>query len=353
MAKPNPEISAFDIEGLQKYPTVKRWLKQKEPQSVYKYSRDMIHFTRTTGMDPDQFLSWAKTKEGVDVQDLIDKAAESRPFLSTRFNLRVEMRSFLRTNGFNNLPKAKITYTLKEWHRGYRKEEIKNVLGFLDDRLQKLYVYMAVESGLRANTILAIKWKHISEDLDAGIVPSAIRLGPEFYGKKKSAGFTFLGKRSVELIKDLVKDGVIKTRPESLIIDRSYTVIFKILQKARDKAKVDKRIQINHGFRKYFENCLVGVDPDQKDLLEGHFATISSKHYTGREWDDLRPVYSKAYPNIDLQTGDPELVQKLESWQEEKRRLVERFETERTEWRKELNDLRELVRKEIAERKKE
>ena len=149
------------------------------------------------------------------------------------------------------------------------------------------------------------------------------------------------------------KAGVIKPKPETPIIDRSYPVMFKVLQKARDKAGLDKRIQINHGFRKYFENSLLGVDPDQKDLLEGHFATISSKHYTGREWDDLRPVYAKAYPQIDLNTGDPELVQKLESWHEEKRRLVERFEQERGEWRKELNDLRELVKKEIQDRKKE
>ena len=353
MAKKNPEINASEIGEIQKFLTVKRWLRDKQPESVYKYSRDLIHFTRATGKDPDQFLAWAKTKEPVEVQDLIDQVADTRRFPGSRFNLKVEVRSFLRTNGFNNLPKAKITYVLQDWHRGYRKEEIKNLLGFLDDKLQKLYVYMASESGLRAKTVLGIKWKHISEDFDSEIVPCAIRLGPEFYGKKKSAGFTFLGKRSVELIRELVKDGVIKTKPESPIIDRSYPVMFKILQKARDKAKIDKRIQVNHGLRKYYENSLVGIDPDQKDLLEGHFASISSKHYTGREWDDLRPVYSKAYPNIDIQTGDPELVRKLESWQDEKRQLLERFEKERKDWRKEIDDLRDLVKKEIADRKKE
>lgn len=257
MARKNPEVDGSEIADIKKFLTVKRWLKDKRPPSVYRYSRDLIRFTRAAGKDPDQFLAWAKTKDSVDVQDLIDNVADTIPHLGSRFNLRVEMRSFLRTNGFNNLPKAKIVYTLKEWHRGYRKEEIKELLGFLDDKLQKLYVYLCVESGLRANTILAIKWKHISEDFEAGIVPCAIRLGPEFYNRKKSAGFTFAGKRSVELIKELVKDGVIKTKPESPIIDRSYTVIFKILQKARNKAKVDKRIQINHGFRKYYENSLV------------------------------------------------------------------------------------------------
>jgi integrase len=353
LAKKNPDIDGADIEEVKKYATVKRWLKGKEPGSVYNYSRAIILFQRSTGKNPDQFLEWARTQDPVNVQDLIDQIADTIPFSGAKFKFKVELRSFLRTNGFNNLPKSRITYTLQDWHRGYRKPEVVSLLGYLDDKLQKLYVYMAVESGLRAKTILAIKWKHIMEDLEAGILPVAIRLGPEFYGKKKSAGFTFLGKRSVELIKDLIKEGVIKPKPETPIVDRSYPVMFKILQKARDKANLDKRIQINHGFRKYFENSLIGIDPDQKDLLEGHFATISSKHYTGREWDDLRPVYAKAYPQIDLNTGDPELVQKLESWQEEKRRLVERFEQERGEWRKELNDLRELVKKEIQDRKKE
>ncbi len=325
MAKKNPEIDASQIAEIKEYQTVKRWLKGKQPGSVYNYSRAMIHFTRATGKNPDQFLEWAKTQDPVDVQDLIDQIADNIPFTGARFKFKVEMRSFLRTNGFNNLPKAQITYTLQDWHRGYRKEEIKNLLGFLDDKLQKLYVYMAVESGLRAKTVLAIKWKHIAEDFEAGIVPVAIRLGPEYYGKKKSAGFTFLGKRSVDLIKELLKDGVIKSKPDAPIIDRSYPVMFKILQKARDKAGLDKRIQINHGFRKYFENSLIGVDPDQKDLLEGHFASISSKHYTGREWEDLRQVYAKSYPQIDLNTGDPELINKLESWQEEKRKLTDRI----------------------------
>ena len=370
MAKKYPDISASDIEEVKKYATVKRWLKGKEPGSIYNYSRAMILFQRSTGKTPDEFLEWAKTQDPVNVQDLIDQVADAIPFTGARFKFKVELRSFLRTNGFNNLPKSRITYTLQDWHRGYRKPEVVSLLGFLDDKLQKLYVYIAVESGFRAKTVLAIRYNHIMEDLEAGILPVAIRLGPEFYGKKKSAGFSFLGKRSVELIKDLVKEGRIDTKGHKIkqkgedgklhevevykpIIERSYPVMFKVLQKARDKAGLDKRIQINHGFRKYFENSLVGVDPDQKDLLEGHFATISSKHYTGREWDDLRPVYAKAYPQIDLHTGDPELVKKLESWQEEKRQLVERFEQERGEWRKELNDLRELVKKEIQDRKKE
>lgn len=347
------DIDVHQIAALQEYSTVKRWLKGKVGITRYNYTRHMIVLGRVTKQDPDQFLAWAKTKESVEVQDIIDQVAETVKGSGSQFNFKLAIRSFLRSNGFNNLPKSKVTYTLLQWHRGYQKQEILKLLSYLDDPIHKLYVYLLAETGLRANHVLAIKWKHISEDLEAGVLPVAVRFGPEFYGKTKSAGFTFLGKRSVDMIKELVKSGQIQTKPESALINRSYPVMYKVLVRARNLANLDRRLQVHHGLRKYFENALVGVDPDQRRMIEGHFATIQSKHYSSREWDDLRPVYAKAYPQIDLNTGDPELVKKLESWQEEKRQLMERFEAERTEWRRELNDLRELVKKEIADRKKE
>src|SRR5207249_5645518 len=124
------------------------------------------------------------------------------------------------------LPKAALSYTLKEWHRGYRKEEIRKLLSFLDDKVQKLYVYLCCETGLRAQTVLDIRYKHIKEDLqrDPPVMAVAVRLGPEYYGKKKSAGYTFIGKRCINLIRELVKEKRIKEDDESPLVDRTYTV---------------------------------------------------------------------------------------------------------------------------------
>ncbi len=307
----NGEISAEERKHLsENYPSVKRWLKGKAPGVGYAYSRYMILFNRATGKNPTEFLAWAKTVDPVDVQDLIDQAAETLPSDSIKFNFKIDMRSFLRANGYNNLPKSGLSYTLKDWHRGYRKEEIRKLLGFLDDRLHKLYVYLSVESGLRARTILSITYGHVQEDLEKGIVPVAIRLGPEFYGKKKSAGFTFLGQRSVSLLKDCIKDGLIKPDPKARLIGRSYTNLYKVLQRARAKAALDPKIQMNHGLRKYFESALdhSNIDIDQKRLLE----------------------------------------QRLQSWQEEKRHLTERvyqLEEEKKNRNSEITEiLQELAR---------
>src|SRR5207245_6429049 len=66
------------------------------------------------------------------------------------------------------------------------------------------------------------------------------------------------------------------------------------------------------------------IDVDKKRLIEGHIGDTRGKSYTGREWDDLREFYSTAYPQIDVDAGDPELEEKISNWQEEKRHLTER-----------------------------
>jgi len=207
---------------------VRRWLKGKAPSSIYNYARNMIRFVNTTGKTPDSFLAWAKTVEPVDVLDMIDMAAEKQTSGAIRFNLTNEMRSFLHSNGYNNLPKATNSYTLKAWHRGYRKQEIRELLSFLDSNLHKLYVYLAAETGFRARTLLSVRYKHIAEDFEKGIIPVAIRLGPEYYGRAKSAGFTFLGKRTVDLLKKCVEEGLVVLKPETPIINRSYSNLCKM-----------------------------------------------------------------------------------------------------------------------------
>ena len=60
-------------------------------------------------------------------------------------------------------------------------------------------------------------------------------------------------------------------------------------------------------------------------VIEGHFAGVRAKHYTSREWDDLREEYRKAYPYVDVESGSPGLQQKLLGWEQEKRVLEKRL----------------------------
>ena len=351
--KDGPHISKEDVLMLGEYPSVKRWLPKKTPvRTVWNYGRAMILFKRTSGKDPEQFLAWAKEQvDGRLVQDLIDQAAEGIESPATRFHSKMALRSFLHANGYNNLPKSRERYTLRSWHKGYDKQSIRKLLSYLDDPMQKLYVYFAAETGLRAQTILELKYSHIEDDLTAKITPVSVQLGPEYYGKAKSAGFTFIGPRSVSLLRDAIKNGLVKAKSDARIFPWEYPTIYKVLRKAAQKAQLDPKIQVNHGLRKYFEDQLDSVRPpldvDKKRMIEGHFETVRDKHYTGREWDQLRPSYQAAYHQIDIDSGDPELTKKLETWQDEKLQLEEEVKSLKQQLR-DRDDWERKVEREIA-----
>lgn len=333
-------ISRKDLEKIAQFLTVKRWLRDKASRTRYSYLRNMVHFTRVTGLNPDRFLAWAKTRESVEVQDKIEEVAETIPGPGARFNFKTDMRSFLAHNGYNNLPRAKNGYTPTDWHRGYRKEELRKLAGYLDTPIHKLFVYLAAETGLRAATVLALRYRHVKEDLDKGVLPIAVRLEKDFYGKKKSAGFTFLGQRAVSLLKECIAKGLVRTEPDSPLVpsvkkDRegkpgSYSNIHEVLVRAARKSNLDPKVQPAHGIRKYFEACLdqAQIDSELKMMLEGHFEGTRARSYTDREWDNphsIREAYTKAYPFIDIDAGDPQLAQTVQSWQAEKADLLQRI----------------------------
>jgi len=293
---------------------VERWLRDKSGKTIISYKRSIEAFSQSTGLRPNDFMAFTKSHEPVEVLDLLKKAGDGLT-RANLFNYEIAMRSFLRHNGYNSLPRSKIGYMPDDFHRGYRREEIQKLLSYLDSKPHKLYVLLAVESGVRARTVLAIQYKHIREDFEANILPCALRFEPRFYGKAKSAGFTFIGERAASLTREMIAEGIIKPRPEEYLIGLSYTNIFDVLKRAMEKAGLPEEIQASHGLRKFFENALdkADLDEDRKHILEGHFAGTRAKHYTDRDWDQLRSDYRRAYPYLDVQSGNVEVAQKLQS----------------------------------------
>ncbi|HEV2118522.1 MAG TPA: tyrosine-type recombinase/integrase [Candidatus Bathyarchaeia archaeon] len=341
------DISEADLEQIRGYQSVQRWLRELEGSTLVNYPRYMVMFKRASSMDPDQFLQWAKTRpDGFDTLDLIVKTAEGFTE-SNRINYIVAGRSFLTHNGVRNLPKQKLSYTAEDWHRGYRREEIKKLLGYLDSKVHKLYAYIAIETGLRANTILALQYHHVMEDLKAGTVPCAVRFEPKFYRGTKKAGFTFIGKRTVSLLNECIKDKLVDTKPDARLVHLVYSTIVEVVQRAKEKAGIDPKVQPNHGFRKYFEGALdrAELDFDVKRLLEGHFPDARSKSYTDRTWETLRPAYEKAYAFLDVEGSSPEVTTELGNLAEKNIELERQLKEERR--RREA--LEELVPKRLKE----
>jgi integrase len=218
----------------------------------------------------------------------------------------VAIRSFLSHNGYNSLPKTDLQYVPQAWHRGYKRPEIRTLLGILKQKIHKLFVVMAAESGLRSHVLMELRYRHIIEDFDSGTIPVAVRLEPRFHVGKKAAGYTFLGVGSIRLLKECIDDRLVEPRPDAKLIPRSYYGVWAAIHRAKRKAGLDPKIQTCHGFRKYFERALdeASIDHEKKMMIEGHFAGTRAKHYTDRDLEELRRLYCKAYSFIITATED-------------------------------------------------
>ncbi len=299
--------TSADREALKTYPTVQRWLRPFKSGTHWQYLGTMLYFLDFAGpeigvKDPDSFLVWAKETEGVEVQDFLEKFGETKT-RGQKLQAVSEIRSFLKRNGKMDLPVPGMTKMAPaRHHRSYKPEEIRLLMGYLDQKIQKLYVLLAKDSGLRPVHILQVRYRHLREDLEAGKEFVHINLDPPFYEGRKIAGRTFIGPETVKFLKECISEGLVKTDPESTVLGTTYKGVTTSLQLAKRKAKLDPVLQPSMGFRKFFENALdrANLDFDKKRLIEGHSTGVRNRHYTDRDVDELRDLYRQAYRFLDL-----------------------------------------------------
>ncbi len=266
--------------------------------------------------DPESFLLWSKQAEGIEVQDILEKFAETKT-RGQKLQAVSEIRSFLKRNGVVNLPVPGMTKMAPaRFHRRYKREEILTLLGYLDQKLQKLYVLFAKDSGLRPVHILQVVYRHVKDDLEAGKEFVFLSFDPPFYDGRKVAGRTFIGPETVRLLKECIAEGLVETKPEASIFPMKYSTVTSALQLAKKKGKLDPILQPSMALRKYFENALdqANLDFDKKRLIEGHSTGVRNRHYTDRDVDDLRQLYQSSYRFLDL-SGKVESDAKVEDLQ--------------------------------------
>ncbi len=316
-------------------PAVERWVRKKADRTRYTYLNRLEallpQIEKDTGAKtPDEFVIWAKARDGVDVQDTIEKIAETRPD-STPSELIFTMRSLLRKQGYNQLPKMERTRTLQEFHPGYKRKEILSLLGYLDKPIQKLYVYVAKDSGLRSQDLLSLRYRHVRKGLEAGDEFIHLELEPLYYNRQKAAGITFIGPDSVRLLKQLVNNRTVSSDPDARIFPFGYNAILKVLLLAMKKAGLDPKIQPSHGLRKFFDQSLdrVGMDVHKKLQLEGHSQGVRV-HYTSQNLEELRELYKQTYRFLDLteEAAADNRVSDLEKTVKEQRTYIDALKGE-------------------------
>jgi integrase len=301
--------SKWDIQS--RYPrllasqTVQRWLRKRMPTTRVQYLFQFEKFLAWSRSEinvetPDQLLSWAKSQpDTLTVQQLIDDYADTCKPSVGQFATAL-LRSFLARNGYSSLPRIDWDTTMS-FTEGYKRGDIQDLLEYLDDPLQKLYVMIGKDSGLRANDLLYLRYRHLKEDLEAGKKYVHVRFEKERYLRRKAPGRTFIGPNSVELLNRLINSGKVSKDPDAKLFPWVYSGITASIGRARTKANLSKEIQPSHGLRKFFEACLdrVGMDHHKKLLIEGHSNGVRAA-YTSRDVDELRGLYEQAYKYLDL-----------------------------------------------------
>jgi integrase len=146
-----------------------------------------------------------------------------------------------------------------------------------------LYVLFAKDSGLRAQDLLSLCYRHVKKDLEKGEDYVHLELEPAYYNRKKTAGITFIGPDTVRLLKQLINNRTVKTETDAKIFPFKYSSMFEALQLAKMKGNLDRKIQPSHGLRKFFEQSLdrVGMDVHKKLQLEGHTQGVRTTTRTG------------------------------------------------------------------------
>ncbi|GEM_PF-3907482 len=320
-ADPVPPVLESELEVA--WDPSERWLRKKRPTTQINYKLYFNRFLdwgdlRFGFKTPAGFLAWAKRqKDGVVVEEAMESFAETQK-RSARPTAVSAMKSFLERNGYKGLSKGIVPRYRGQFIKGYTREEIIQLLGYLDNPLQKLYVLMVKDTGFRARTVLSLKWHHLKPDVDAGKQYCHVYLEQKYYEGKKTAGLGFIGPDSLWMLNQLTNDGRVKINPGKCDTTRaeedkwkcncacvfpfSYRDIYAILLRANTKAALSDRIQPTHGLRKFFENaldkCEPALDKDKKNQLEGHSLGVRW-NYTDQV-ESLRPLYERAYPHLSL-----------------------------------------------------
>ncbi len=107
-------------------PRVERWLRFKTSGTKRSQLMKLEKFLSWTGRelgikDPDSFLAWSKSRpDSIEVEDAVEKFAETQSSASRPMMVSVP-RSFLKRNGYSNLPSTTMPRIAKVFHEGFKR----------------------------------------------------------------------------------------------------------------------------------------------------------------------------------------------------------------------------------------
>ena len=337
------------------------WLKKAcgSEQTSRSYTNVGRRFFSWAEIEPDELLAnWKKVKYDYRLREqfidewtekietyIYGKGHENHTPLSRAKHLAVVV-SFFKHHRIPVEPETEKHTYVKYHNRDLTREETKRLLAHTDIR-DKTFFLMMLESGLRPNTLVQLRYEHIRKDFEAHRVPMVIELPSELLKDRVEARWTFIGADGFKSLKEylaprlpLQNDDVIfqSERSDSTgeyLSPATFSVKFsRVVLKlgiTEQREGKPKKLRL-YCLRKWFNNnCRYeGFDTAYKEFWMGH--TTTQTHYISRDPQRHREEYSKAYPNLRIYKPT-----ESETTQELRKRLEERD--------KELAQLKENMKK--------
>lgn len=290
----------------------------------------IARYADRTGMTPDALISDVKDQDGLVRMERIPKHVrlledyvgdlQDRGLAPSRVSNYVKaIRSLYRVNGVEvKLPYALSRRSVRK-DRAPKPEELQRLLDIADLR-EKAIISMLALGGFREGTLVRLRYGHVREDLERGMVPLHIHVEADITKGKYHDYDTFLGSEAVECLKLYMnsrRKGLVDRRiPKEEITDESplirdhqtrevrsigekqfYKLIHSLyrrvgLLKSTSNGGYDLCV---HSIRKFFKTQLMalGVQPDYIDYMMGH--TVDTYHdIQSKGIEFLRNVYATA-----------------------------------------------------------
>ena len=249
---------------------------------------------------------------------------------------------------------------VKYHNRDITREEIKRILDHCSIR-NKAFFLMMLESGLRPDTIVQLRYRHIEEDFKANTVPMKIDVPAGIVKDRVGNRFTLIGEDAFKALKEYLsiriplkdddfvfvreKHGKNSSVTPSAFSNIFCTLVLKLgLDKITEKKK-PKTLKL-YCLRKYFRNNMKVQDTNYRKFWMGR-SFKTDEHYLTRDIEKHRKEYAKAYPSIQIYQPETELsprqVEKL------KQKLAEEIEAKiRVEYEGKLKEqVKETVKEEF------
>src|SRR5208283_1786613 len=308
-------------------------------KTLYGNVECISHYSKRVGLSPDSLISEAKDETDVGrperiaehvkaLEEYVGELQDQGLTPSTVANYIKALRSLFRANGLEiKLPHAlprRVVYK----DRAPKPEELQRLLAVAELR-GKVIISVLALGGFREGTLVQLRYRHVREDLEKGIVPVHVHVESEITKGRYHEYDSFLGEEAVTYLRLYLqarREGSIHrmippeeiTDESPLIRDEMYEVarpisekqVRKIVHDLYFKAMLLKKKKEGgryslcvHSLRKYFKTQLMalGAQSDYVEYMMGH--TVSVYHdIESKGTDFLRKIYATAGLSIQPKT---------------------------------------------------